>query len=579
VVAGTRDNRNGAPASRSIHWFEESARSHFWVSRVLDGGPLLLCHQDEVVLKQVWVGDLARAVLQVLDRQEAIDKVFNVTGDELWTNERMVRALANAAGITPEIVRVPNALLESAGLDYTPVYGTAPNWTLADNSSLKAIGWRPTPAEEWLPYLLEANSPPETRTWYHTRLAEIALARHIQRRQGTRTLLSAVAPDQTFTRPDSVDGNPAVAISGLFDPATSNEWATAILNQATATKPSQDFFRKFRRCSISSIGIGTWMGDLSSATDARYIDTIVSAAGRGINVIDTAINYRQMKAERCVGNAIRKMVSLGVPRRALCIATKGGFIVNDADDGRPTDAYLNDEYVATGLIKTEELNRRHAINPAFIAQQFELSRANLGLSAIDVYYLHNPEELLHHVSRDEFMERLFAVFCVLEKQVADGRLGCYGLATWHGLRIPPEEQRHLSVADVISVAAAAAKSTGASTHHLHAIQLPFNVRDQEALKNPTQLINGERVPPLVAAKALGLYCFTSASVLQGSRVAPELNNTLIDALPGYSTASAALHAARSAPGVGTALAGMRRLSSLEEAISISRLAPLPESFW
>jgi aryl-alcohol dehydrogenase-like predicted oxidoreductase/nucleoside-diphosphate-sugar epimerase len=579
VVTGPRDNRNGAPAPRSIHWFEESARSHFWVPRVLDGGPVLLCHQDEVVLKQVWVGDLARAVVHVLNRHDAIGKVFNVTGDELWTNERMVRALAHAAGITPDIVRVPNDLLESAGLDYTMVYGTSPNWTLADNSSLKETGWQPTPAEKWLPFLLETNSPPDTRAWYHTRLAEIALARHVQRHQQARPHLSAIPATPTLCKSDKMAKTQDALVVGLIDSVASRAWEMSIHNQSAATTPSTGFFRNFGDSRISGIGIGTWMGDLSPSTDERYIDTIVHAAGRGINVIDTAINYRGMQAERCVGVAIRRLVTLGVPRQALCITTKGGFIVNDSSDSRPCETYLREEYLATSLIDDEELTRRHAINPAFIARQFEQSLGNLGLAAVDVYYLHNPEELLPNIGKERFMQSLFEVFCLLEQQVVLGRLGKYGLATWHGLRVPPSDPRHLELADIVEIARAAAESIGTTCHHLNALQLPFNIRDQEALKLPTQLINGKLVPALAAATSLGLYCFSSASVLQGNNIPSNQIKTLLEAVPGYSPQSAALHAARSAPGVGTALVGMRRLSSLENAIDISELKQLTESFW
>jgi nucleoside-diphosphate-sugar epimerase len=183
IVTGPRDNVCGLPAIRMMHWFEESARSNFWVSRVLDGGPILLCGEDEMVFKLAWVTDVARAATHLLTLSEAEGQVYNVTGDEIWTNERLVRALATAAGMNPEIVHVRNQVLEQAGLDFGPVYGTGACWTLPDNAKLKASGWQPTPCESWLPLLLEANGRPAMRTWYNTRVQEIALARHIQRRQ------------------------------------------------------------------------------------------------------------------------------------------------------------------------------------------------------------------------------------------------------------------------------------------------------------------------------------------------------------------------------------------------------------
>ncbi|MBF0185876.1 MAG: NAD-dependent epimerase/dehydratase family protein, partial [Magnetococcales bacterium] len=181
MVSGPRDNLTGAPSPRRLHWFEESGRSHFWISRVLDGGPILLCSRDEVVFKLVLVSDLARAVTHILTHPDAVNQAYNVTGDEIWTNERLVRALAVAAKSDPDIVYVANEILEQAGIDYSPVFGTGAAWTLPDNAKLKATGWRPTPAEQWLPFILEANTRADMRTWYHTRTQEVALAKHLQR--------------------------------------------------------------------------------------------------------------------------------------------------------------------------------------------------------------------------------------------------------------------------------------------------------------------------------------------------------------------------------------------------------------
>jgi nucleoside-diphosphate-sugar epimerase len=189
IVTGPRDNRNGSPAARQTHWFEDTARSHFWPSRVLDGGPILMCREDEGTLQLVWVGDLARAVTSLISDERAVDQAYNLTGSEIWTNERLVRALGTAAGRTLEIVHAPRRLIEESGIDYSPVYGSGAYWSLAVNARLRATGWSPTPAEKWLPFLLEELPPPISRPWYHTRLQEIALAKHIKRRQSVRPSL------------------------------------------------------------------------------------------------------------------------------------------------------------------------------------------------------------------------------------------------------------------------------------------------------------------------------------------------------------------------------------------------------
>lgn len=568
IVTGPRDNINGAPAMRGTHWFEESTRSHFWPQRILDGGPILLSCEDEYVMKMVWIGDLARAFTHAIAHPETtLGQAFNVAGDEVWTNERIVRALAAAAGITPEIVRVPSEVIEQAGLDYAPVYGTAAYWPLADSAKLKSTGWKPTPAEQWMPFLLEANSPPIARAWYHTRIQEIALARHVQRKQSSEAAIPAavelrpnrVAPVQTDT---------AAPIAGCHEAKASLAWQRRVMEQTSGNVPLPEFFKTFRGATVSGIGVGTWMGDLSGETDTRYIETLVHAVSRGLNVFDTAINYRHMQAERCVGKAVQRLVKSGIPREALLISTKGGYITHDAAVPLNWDDYVRQEYLEHGLISAEEMARNHAINPRFIRHQIDQSLNNLTLETVDIYYLHNPEDALAALDAKEVRKLLTSTFAVLEEAVAAGKIGCYGLATWDGLRVAKDDPRHLSLAMAV---AAARDAAGTGQHHLAAVQLPFNIKDHQALTLPTQKVGRVLLPALKAAEALGLYVMTSASVLQGTQIPEADVSHLQAAAPGYSLVTAALQVCRSTQGVGTALVGMRRIHSVEEAMAVAHM--------
>ncbi|MCM2309335.1 MAG: aldo/keto reductase [Sulfuritalea sp.] len=568
IVTGPRDNIHGAPAMRGTHWFEESARSHFWPQRILDGGPLLMASEDEYVMKMVWIGDLARAYTHAIAHPESTTgQAFNVAGDEVWTNERIVRALAAAAGVAPEIVRVPAAVIEQAGLDYAPVYGTAAYWPLADNAKLKSTGWKPTPAEQWLPFLLEADSAPISRAWYGTRMQEIALARHVQRKQGEVVVIPAAMEVQADrARPEHAASTASIA--GRHEAQASLAWQARAMEQGSGSLPLPEFFKTFRGATVSGIGVGTWMGDLSAATDARYVETLVHAASRGLNVFDTAINYRHMLAERCVGQAVQRLAKCGIPRQALLVASKGGYITHDAAGVRDWNAYVREEYLEPGLISAEEMSRAHAINPQFIRRQVEQSLDNLKLETLDIYYLHNPEEALAGLAAKELRRSMTMTFAVLEEAVATGRIGSYGLATWDGLRVVKDDPRHLSLATAV---AAARDAAGSDEHHLAVIQLPFNIRDHQAATLPTQKLGRATVPALQAAEALGLYVMTSASVMQGGETAAADEARLRAAAPGHSLITAALQISRSGRGVGTALVGMRRIHSVEEAMAVAQM--------
>jgi hypothetical protein len=49
---------------------------------------------------------------------------------------------------------------------------------------------------------------------------------------------------------------------------------------------------------------GTYLGEADESTDEKVIQGICLAINRGVNVIDTAINYRGQRGERAVGTAL-----------------------------------------------------------------------------------------------------------------------------------------------------------------------------------------------------------------------------------------------------------------------------------
>ena len=67
-------------------------------------------------------------------------------------------------------------------------------------------------------------------------------------------------------------------------------------------------YRAVLGCSVSSLGIGTYLGDENSATDAAYADAVRAALTGGINLIDTAVNYRCQRSERVVGKVIAELI-------------------------------------------------------------------------------------------------------------------------------------------------------------------------------------------------------------------------------------------------------------------------------
>jgi aryl-alcohol dehydrogenase-like predicted oxidoreductase len=331
------------------------------------------------------------------------------------------------------------------------------------------------------------------------------------------------------------------------------------------------YFRRFDGLAISSIGVGTYLGDPTDAVDARYRDAIATALEGGINVVDTAINYRCQRSERAVGDAIE---DADVDRDAVFVSTKGGFLPFDGE--RPDDPgeYVRREFVETGPVERDDLARgQHCIAPDFIDAQLDWSLDNLGVEEIDLYYVHNPETQLQARSREDVYDQLEATFTRLEERAADGDISTYGVATWNAFRVPESHDQYLSLSEVISRARSAAKAAGNTATHLRAIQLPFNVFMADAFTVESH--EGPEGPQsaLWFAHEAGLNVFTSASIAQGD-LAAEIPESVGERLAGDSTVQRAINFARSAPGVTSSLVGMSHPEHVEENLGAGRFDPL-----
>lgn len=554
------------PAPRALHGIGKTyGRSLFLPSRVVDGGPILLRQSDRRVFRLVSSQDVATALLHVAQHPDAVDRAFNVAGDEVWTSERLVNALGSAAGTATAIVRAADEDLASVGLgDYDSPYGRIAWWSVTDNQRLKSIGWRPTPASTQLTKLVEAVPPSAERPFYDRRMQEIALAKRLQRQQ--RTLIVRHGNVASLASRASTDNSASLpATPGRFSMESAEAWARKVgVASAAVPAPHGDHFREFQGCTISSIGIGTHRGHASAEDDEFYRESLTCAIEGGINLIDTAINYRRMRSERTVGRVLIELEDNGFSRRSLCLCSKGGYVPQDGDDRRSAQDYIWDEYVVPGLIDMSEAIKRHSIKSGFIRKLITQSLANMRVEHIDVYYIHNPERALEWMGPQKFFEELRRTFGMLEESVAKGLIGCYGIATWEGLRTSPHNAKYLSLQRIHTMA----RDVGGHDHNFKAVQFPLNGHAREALIRVNQTVDGKNMTLLAAASALGLYTFTSASIYRGQDLPLDVNERLAAVGGGLDVTQAALNFCRSAAGVGTSLVGMRKKENVEKALSL-----------
>ena len=345
--------------------------------------------------------------------------------------------------------------------------------------------------------------------------------------------------------------------------------ATAAGTKRFAERFSSSFPPGFYRAiaddvSISSLGMGSYLGDCDDAEDARYLTVLAAGIERGLNFVDTAINYRCQRSERAVGRAVRQVVEHQIARRdEIVVATKGGYIPLEGSPPTSRDLYesfLATEYFDRGVITPADVvSGGHSIAPAFIADQVQRSLRNLGLSTIDIYYLHNPEQQRSARDTEQFRTGLASAFRELENQVQLGTIRAYGCATWNGFRQNPAAPGHLSLEEIVGIAI----EVGGSSHHFSVIQLPINLAMAEAVRTSTQTLSGRSVPLLEAAAGLGTAVVASASLMQ-SQLAHGLPAALSSAFPSLETdAQRAIAFVRSLP-LSSALVGMRSLDHLSE---------------
>jgi aryl-alcohol dehydrogenase-like predicted oxidoreductase len=334
-------------------------------------------------------------------------------------------------------------------------------------------------------------------------------------------------------------------------------------------------FREAAEVSLSSIGLGTYLGDEDAATDRGYEQCVLAALSSGVNVFDSAINYRGQRSERAIGRALGAAFAKGLAKRdEVFVSTKGGYLPHDAEDPREPRTYILETFVESNLAPRSEIVRGgHCIAPDYLRDQIARSRENLGLETIDLYYLHNIEAQRASVGPDAFRQRLCAAIEVLEHAVSQGRVAGWGLATWDGLRSPPEHPEHLSIAQIRALAAEVA----GEGHHFRGVQLPVNLAMAEAIAFPSQEGADGRIPALEAAARLGLAAFGSASLLQG-RLAVELPEEIEEAFSqARSGAQKALQFSRSAPGMTASLVGVSTPAHALEDFALAKLAPADPS--
>lgn len=339
------------------------------------------------------------------------------------------------------------------------------------------------------------------------------------------------------------------------------------------TRVARNHFKSFEGLLLSSVGIGTYLGNPDDITDKLVTESVKTSVKSGINVIDTAINYRSQKAERSVGRAVSELVESGdVKRDEMFISSKNGYITNDGDINEEFWINIQNTLVKTGVIRSGDISSGyHCMTIPYLQDQLNRSLKNMGLDCIDLMYIHNAAEgQLQDISKEEFMKNLKNVFEFYEKQRKEKVIRYYGMATWECFRVPKEHPQYLSLYDIVKIS----REVGGTDNGFKFIQLPYNMYLDQALTLKNQEIDTNQYSILEAAIKLGIGVFASVPLMQAKLLAPNV-------LPEFGGLAKSSHRAiqfvRSTPGIIAPLVGQKSQGHVQENLDILSTPVLSDS--
>lgn len=266
---------------------------------------------------------------------------------------------------------------------------------------------------------------------------------------------------------------------------------------------------------LSRLGLGTHLGDITPEFCQKQQEAIRYALCHGMNIVDTAINYRGNIAERDVGNAISELIRTGQKRREdIFVASKAGLLYGDIVEKRNPKKYFEEVLEPAGILwsdysKTGGLFQ--TLNPKHYEIALEKSLNNLQIETLDAHYIHIPEITFANCGDELFYQQLETLFAWYEEKIAAGKLRSYGLALEFTTLEPEESKWNFSMEKVHELA----KKAGNGHANLHFVQLSYSILCPGALTHKTQTIGGQHMSMIEACHALGLTVVGSMPYAMG----------------------------------------------------------------
>jgi aryl-alcohol dehydrogenase-like predicted oxidoreductase len=340
----------------------------------------------------------------------------------------------------------------------------------------------------------------------------------------------------------------------------------------------KDFYTISNDLVFSKLGIGTFNKEPYKEENYvfHYIEAIKESVKSGINLIDTASNYRYGQSEKEIGEALKELYQDGIKREELIICSKGGFIQLDYPFPENPYHWIEENIINSNLAKKDDIELdQHCMTPDFLEWSCKRSLENIGIDSFDIYYLHNPEMQILRLGKKEFYKQIENIFRRFEALANDGLFQYYGVAVWNGFISEGDEKIELEkLVDC-------AKKAGGNNHRFKYIQTPFNMAKTSIYTTNTQTVNNEQCTLLQAAHRLGIGVISSSSLLQMNIFKKSFNEEvgviLDNSMTLKSDIQLALQFVRSTPGIVSSLFGSRVPVNIKHNCEISKVKSVARS--
>jgi aryl-alcohol dehydrogenase-like predicted oxidoreductase len=231
---------------------------------------------------------------------------------------------------------------------------------------------------------------------------------------------------------------------------------------------------------VSRLGFGAYRVDDRVPAQS---DALASALLQGVNLVDTSSNYTDGHSETLVGQVVGQVIAAGkATRDGLVVVSKAGYAQGE-NLARAKEREAKGAPFADMVKLAPEL--WHSIAPEWLEDQLTRSLERLGLAALDVLLLHNPEYFLNDAkkrgvplaeARAAFDDRIRRAFERLEEEADRGRIGWYGVSS-NTFGAADDEAEATSVTRMLAIARDVARARGKDPddHRFAVIELPLNL--------------------------------------------------------------------------------------------------------